>query len=94
MLLHLAVGVSRGEVRVVQDPDLHAESLAFVDDEAQVAPPAVTAEIGMGSALEADLVDISCRDLLQIDGDGGAVLAFHPEEGEEVVVVGAVHNGF
>ena len=91
-LLDGAVGVSGGKVCVVQDPDLEAQLLTRVDHKAQVAPPALTAKIGMRATLEADLVDIGACNLFQILGNGLLALALHPQKREHVVVVGTVEH--
>ena len=87
-----AVGVSGGEVRIVQDPDLEVQLLARVNHKAQVAPPAFAAKIGVRAALEADFVDIGAGDLLQILGNGLMVLALHPQKRKHVVVVGTLEH--
>ena len=87
-----AIGIARGEVRVVEQPDLQSQTLALVDNKPQVGPPAVVTEIGMRARLEADFADIRAGNLLQILGDCLAHLALKPQERKHMVVVGAAKH--
>ena len=87
-----AIGIARGEVRVVEQPDLQSQTLALVDNKPQVGPPAVVTEIGMCARLEADFADIRAGNLLQILGDRLARLALEPQKRKHMVVVGAAKH--
>ena len=87
-----AIGIARGEVRVVEQPDLQSQTLALVDNKPQVGPPAVVTEIGMRARLEADFADIRAGNLLQILGDRLARLALEPQKRKHMVVVGAAKH--
>ena len=87
-----AIGIARGEVRVIEQPDLQSQTLALVDNKPQVGPPAVVTEIGMRARLEADFADIRAGNLLQILGDRLARLALKPQKRKHMVVVGAAKH--
>ena len=82
-----AVGVARGEMGVVEQPDLQPQSLALADDKPQVGPPAVATKLGMRARFEADFADVRTGDLLQVFGNRLARLALEPQERKHMVVV-------
>ena len=59
-----AVGVARGKVGIIEQPDLKAQALALANDKTQVGPPAVAAKFGMRARLKADLMDVCAGNLL------------------------------
>ena len=59
-----AVGVARGKVGIIEQPDLKVQSLALANDKTQVGPPAVAAKFGMRARLKADLMDVCAGNLL------------------------------
>ena len=82
-----AVGVARGEMGVVEQPDLQPQALALADDKPQVGPPTIATKLGMRARFEADLADVRTGDLLQVFGNRLARLAFEPQERKHMVVV-------
>ena len=59
-----AVGVARGKVGIIEQPDLQAQALALANDKTQVGPPAVAAKLGMRARLKADFADVRPGNLL------------------------------
>ena len=59
-----AVGVARGEMGIIEQPDLQAQALALANDKTQVGPPAVAAKLGMRARLKADFTDVRPGNLL------------------------------
>ena len=82
-----AVGVARGEMGVVEQPDLQPQALALADDKPQVGPPTIATKLGMRARFEADLADVRTGDLLQVFGNRLVRLALEPQERKHMVVV-------
>ena len=82
-----AVGVARGEMGVVEQPDLQPQALALANDKTQVSPPAVATKLGMRARFEADLADVRTGNLLQVFGNRLVRLALEPQERKHMVVV-------
>ena len=59
-----AVGVARGKVGIIEQPDLQVQALALANDKTQVGPPAVATKLGMRARFEADLADVRPGNLL------------------------------
>ena len=75
-----AVGVARGKVGIIEQPDLKAQALALANDKTQVGPPAVAAKFGMRARLKADLMDVCAGNLLSVFGNRLAFFALEPQE--------------
>ena len=82
-----AVGVARGEMGVVEQPDLQPQALALANDKTQVSPPAVATKLGMRARFEADLADVRTGNLLQVFGNRLAFFALEPQERKHMVAV-------
>lgn len=74
---------------VVENPDAHAQPFALINDERQVGPPAVTAEVRVRAGLQTHLMNVRCRNGLEVLRKRLVGLAPQPEEGEDVVLVGS-----
>ena len=83
--LDRAAGEARGEVAVVENPDLHAEAFAFGEDGVHVAPPARAAEVGVRARLHAQRAAAGRADARDLLRNLRGVVAVLPVERKEVV---------
>ena len=81
-----AVGIARGEVGIVQNPDFQPQLLGFVQNHVQILPPLVSGEIRMGPGFQAHRADVALGDFLQHIPQGGLVLSVEPQEGQNMIV--------
>ena len=91
-LRHKAVGVSRGEMLIVQHPDLHITLLALGQDNIHIRPPIGASKVGVGTGLHAKGAASAIINALHLSGNtvtGGAVL---PVEREHIVVFLGMEN--
>ena len=85
VLFHRAVGVTGGEMAVVQHPHLHAQALAFVQQDAQVPEPAGAVEILMGPGFGTQSADAAVMHAPDFGPQDGFLLSVQPEKGRDGV---------
>ena len=84
--LHGTVGLSRGEVGIVQDPNLHAPGSGLIQNDVHVVPPLLSAEIGMGTALHTNRANTGTLNGTHVFPQNFLSFAMLPEEGEDIVL--------
>ena len=87
-----AVGVSRGETLIVQNPDLHIPLLTLRQDDVHIRPPVGAAKIGMGAGFYAKGTATAVIDALHLSRNAIAVGSVLPIEGQQVIILFAENN--
>ena len=83
---HLAVGKPRREVGVVEKPHPHTTRTALVENDFQVMEPTRTAEVLVGTSLDAQGTDAGILDASYFLAKGLLVLAVDPKERGDVIL--------
>ena len=81
-----AVGIARGEVAVIQDPDLHTALAGLVQDHIHIRPPFFSAEIRMRAAFHTNGAAVSAVDCFHVFPQRFFILAMLPEKRQDMIL--------
>ena len=87
-----AVGIAGREMLVIENPDLHVTAFTFGQNQIHCFPPAVLAELLMGSRFHAKCLDTGFFNGIDLRNQRIGILAVLPEKRKNVIVSASVQK--